>query len=68
MTIEDALTQATVSIPEAGAVFYKLGRNASYEAAKRGEIPTIEIGGKKRAIVAQIAERLGLQTKFGRAA
>lgn len=32
-----------LSIPEAGAMI-GLGRNASYEAAKRGEIPTMEFG------------------------
>jgi excisionase family DNA binding protein len=30
-------------VPEAGALL-GLGRNASYEAAKRGDIPTIRIG------------------------
>ena len=34
------------SIPEAGAMI-GLGRNSSYEAAKRGEIPTLEFGGLK---------------------
>jgi hypothetical protein len=33
-----------LSVPEAGAMV-GLSRGASYEAAKRGEIPTIEIGG-----------------------
>jgi hypothetical protein len=32
-----------LSIPEAGAMI-GLGRNAAYEAAKRGEIPTMEFG------------------------
>jgi excisionase family DNA binding protein len=30
-------------VPEAGALL-GLGKNASYEAAKRGDIPTIRIG------------------------
>jgi hypothetical protein len=34
------------SVPEAGAMI-GLGRNASYEAAKAGQIPTIQIGGIK---------------------
>ena len=37
--------------------------NASYDAAKRGDIPTISIGKIKRVPVAPIAERLGLQTR-----
>lgn len=32
-----------MSVPEAGRKL-GLGRNAAYEAAKRGEIPTIRIG------------------------
>ena len=31
------------NVPEAGAMI-GLGRNGSYEAAKRGEIPTIRVG------------------------
>ena len=34
------------SVPEAGAMV-GLGRNASYEAAKRGEIPTLDFGALK---------------------
>lgn len=33
----------TYSVPEAGRMA-NLGKNASYEAAKRGEIPTIRFG------------------------
>ncbi|WP_042777829.1 hypothetical protein [Sinorhizobium fredii] len=68
MTLEEALSRPTISIPDAGAVFYNLGRNASYDAAKRGDIPTVEIGGKKLAIVSAIARNLGLQFKLGTAA
>ena len=41
----------TISIPEAGRKYYGLSRNASYEAAKRGEIPTINVGRLKRVPV-----------------
>ena len=34
------------SVPEAGAMI-GLGRNASYEAAKNGQIPVIEVGSLK---------------------
>lgn len=34
----------TLSVPEAGKRYFELGRNASYDAAKRGEIPTVKIG------------------------
>jgi len=42
-----AETSLTYSIPEAGAMA-DLGRNASYAAAKRGEIPTMRFGRVKR--------------------
>jgi excisionase family DNA binding protein len=34
----------TLSVPEAGAKYFNLSRNASYDAAARGEIPFIKIG------------------------
>lgn len=68
MTLEEALARATVSIPDAGKLFYGLARNASYDAARRGDIPTVEIGGRKLAVVAPIAEKLGLRSTAGRAA
>ncbi|WP_189340520.1 MULTISPECIES: DNA-binding protein [unclassified Mesorhizobium] len=64
MTLDEALTQATVSVQTAGHVFFKLGRNASYEAAKRGDFETIRVGGKIVVPVAPIAARLGLRMKL----
>jgi Helix-turn-helix domain len=34
----------TISVPEAGKRYFGLSRNGSYDAAARGEIPTIKIG------------------------
>jgi hypothetical protein len=34
----------TMTVPEAGRKYFELSRNASYDAAARGEIPTIKIG------------------------
>jgi hypothetical protein len=34
----------TMTVPEAGRVYFSLGRNASYEAVRRGDIPVIKIG------------------------
>jgi excisionase family DNA binding protein len=42
----------TLSIPEAGAKYFGLSKNGSYDAAARGEIPFIEIGRLKRVPVA----------------
>ncbi len=36
---------ATYSVPQAGQLL-GIGRNAAYEAARKGEIPTIRIGGR----------------------
>jgi hypothetical protein len=48
----------TMSVPEAGRVYFSLGRNASYDAAARGDIPTIRVGGRVRAVVAALEKRL----------
>lgn len=38
----------TMSVPDAGYKYYGLGRNASYEAAKSGQIPAIRVGNRLR--------------------
>jgi len=47
----------TLSVPKAGKLYFDLSRNASYDAAKRGEIPTLRIGRTLRVPVAAM-ERL----------
>ena len=47
----------TISVPEAGKIYFEMSRGASYAAAARGDIPVIKIGGKLRVPVAAI-ERL----------
>jgi hypothetical protein len=34
----------TMSVPAAGKRYFDLSKNASYDAAARGEIPTVRIG------------------------
>ena len=34
----------TMSVPEAGKLYFNMSRNASYEAAHRGDIPTVKVG------------------------
>jgi hypothetical protein len=41
----------TLSIPEAGRKYFGLSKNGSYDAADRGEIPTIKIGRLRRVPV-----------------
>jgi len=49
----------TMSVPAAGWFYFRLGKNAAYAAARRGDIPTIRIGGKLRAIVAALDRMVG---------
>jgi hypothetical protein len=48
----------TLSVPQAGREYFDLGRNASYEAARRGDIPTIRIGRLLRVPVVAIERKL----------
>ncbi len=48
----------TMSVPEAGRKYYGLSRNGSYEAADRGEIPTIRVGRLRRVPVRAMERKL----------
>ena len=48
----------TLSVPVAGRRYFDLGRNASYEAVKRGEIPAIKIGARLRVPVVALEKML----------
>jgi excisionase family DNA binding protein len=41
--MSNEMERKVLTVPEAGAQL-GLGRNASYDAAKRGDIPTIKLG------------------------
>lgn len=55
---KQADSQWTVSVPEAGQKYFGLSRNGSYDAAARGEIPTIKIGRLLRVPVKALEARL----------
>ena len=55
--LEERETCKTLSVPTAGRLYYGLGRNASYSAVKRGDIPVIRVGRMLRVPVAAM-ERL----------
>lgn len=58
--IRDIRSKPTVPVwPHAGKA-YGLRRNASYDAARRGEIETIRMGRVLRAITAPMRKRLGI--------
>ena len=48
----------TMTVPEAGRQYFNLSRNAAYEAAKRGEIPTVRIGRLLRVPVMALERKL----------
>ena len=54
----DAKQPLTISVPEAGKRYFDLSRGASYQAAERGEIPTIRIGRLLRVPVRALEDML----------
>lgn len=48
----------TLSVPEAGKLYFDLGRDGSYEAAKRGDIIVIEVGRRKRVPIKAMERKL----------
>jgi hypothetical protein len=59
---ERIFAQPTASVVEAGKIV-GLARNASYGAAKRGEIPTLRFGGRLRVPTAKLRQMIeGMQT------
>lgn len=55
-----------LTVPEAGAQL-GLGRNASYDAAKRGDIPTIKLGKLLRVPKVAIERMLDATLKIAQA-
>jgi hypothetical protein len=53
----------TMNVPDAGRIYYGLSRNGSYEAAKRGDIPTIKIGRLLRVPVRALEEMLNAASR-----
>jgi len=56
----------TMTVPDAGRIYYGLSRNGSYEAAKRGDIPTIKIGRLLRVPVRALEEMLNAASRQSR--
>jgi hypothetical protein len=59
--VKKMLSSPTTSVPTAGKLCYGLSRNASYEAAKKGEIPTIKIGSLLKVPTSALRAKLGLE-------
>ncbi len=56
-------TPKTISVPEAGRDYYGLSRNASYAAARNGQLPVIKIGKLLRVPVRALEQRLDATMK-----
>jgi excisionase family DNA binding protein len=56
-------TEKTISVPEAGRRYFGLGRGTSYEAAHRGDIPTIRIGRRIRVPIRALERMLDATIK-----
>ncbi len=52
------MTTAVYTVEEAAAIL-RIGRSAAYEAARRGEIPTVRLGRSLRVPAARLHELLG---------
>jgi hypothetical protein len=55
--VEELLSQPWLSVPQAGAIF-GLGRSQAYEAARRGDIETFNIGRLKKAPTPPLRKKL----------
>ena len=51
-------TPLTLSVPQAGKKYFGLSRNGAYDAAKRGDLPTIRIGRLLRVPVRALEQML----------
>lgn len=54
----DGTAPLTISVPEAGRKYFGLSKNGSYDAARRGDIPTIPVGRLLRVPVRAMEARL----------
>jgi Helix-turn-helix domain len=58
VTVDYSEKPLTLSVPEAGRLYFGLGRNGSYDAARRGELPVLKIGRRLRVPVVALERML----------
>jgi len=58
--LPDPEERPILPIAEAGALAFNLGRAASYNAARRGDLPTIRVGNRLWVPTALLRAKLGL--------
>lgn len=59
--LKQLLSRPTASVPDVGKLCYDLCRNASYAAAKSGDIPTVRIGKLLKVPTSALRAKLGLE-------
>jgi hypothetical protein len=59
--LQELLSAPTADVPDVGRICYGLSRNGSYDAAKRGDIPTIKVGRLLKVPTAALRKQLGLE-------
>ncbi len=59
--LRNLLSTPTADVPDVGRVCFGLSRNGSYQAAKRGDFPTIKVGRLLKVPTAPLRRQLGLE-------
>jgi hypothetical protein len=59
-SIPDPADEPVIGVPRAGRILGGLGKSAAYDAARRGEIPTIRVGRRLLVPTARLRALLGL--------
>lgn len=59
--LQELLSRPTASVPDVGRVCYGLSLKGSYDAARRGDIPTIRIGRLLKVPTSALRRQLGLE-------
>jgi hypothetical protein len=62
---EEIVAPLTISVPEAGRKYFGLSRNGAYNAAARGDIPTVRVG-KLLRVAVRALERMLDQARHAR--
>jgi len=57
--MKEILDQPTCSVEELARIF-RLSKNPAYEAVKRGDFPSIHVGGRIRIPTAPLRQMLGM--------
>jgi hypothetical protein len=59
--LKKLLSQVTADVPEVGRICFDLSVSGSYDAAKRGDFPTIRVGRLLKVPTALLRKQLGLE-------